>query len=526
MAPRLVQLTFAQLPQEQDGQLYWCKDCQQTNPCQGGGGGSLVTGAQGRWSCSTGGSGGSAAFPLGSDVSAASHRIEGLATDLTAGDALSRGQSSLSALAAPTTAFNLNNQKLQGLAAGGVAGDAIAFAQGNAQLKHNQLGVSVVSQSSADGSGSSVTITAPTSISNGNALVMLVTQPTTGETYTPPAGFAQIGSTFTNTAGATALAFCKTAASESGNYTISWSTSNYYNILLVNLTGTNCSQFDAASGSNGGNAGTNSTISIASFATTHENDFVLAASGQNAGSSMKPQIGAQLYAPGSNGFVVSALLDAYPPTPAISFTANGTTGALAAVAVTFAPSSTITSAPILHGSSGGQVNDLAGSFNGTINVLSATAPVAASAGLTVALGATGDGNHDDTAALQNAVDAACGMTSYAGTAMYVHNGYAKVFLPYTGPTGCYKITQPIRLFCGSLDFGSDTHTNVWGAHARLCPNFAGPALVAESPAVQNLSYATSLLTRHRQFLQHRDGRIGQHRTGAFRLARIAAGQLQ
>jgi hypothetical protein len=157
------------------------------------------------------------------------------------------------------------------------------------------------------------------------------------------------------------------------------------------------------------------------------------------------------------------------------------------------PTATITSAPILRGSSGGRVNDLAGSFNATINVQSATAPVAASA-LAVTMGATGDGHHDDTAAIQNAVDAACGMTSYAGTAMYVHNGYARVFLPYTGPTGCYKLTQPIRLFCGSLDFGSDPLVTKGDSHARLCPDFAGPALIAESGGANNLSYSTSLLS--------------------------------
>src|SRR5690349_6229817 len=52
IAPRLVSLNFAQLPHEQDGQLYWCPDCQQTNPCLGAGTGALALGSGGHFSCS------------------------------------------------------------------------------------------------------------------------------------------------------------------------------------------------------------------------------------------------------------------------------------------------------------------------------------------------------------------------------------------------------------------------------------------------------------------------------------------
>ena len=536
VAPRLVQLTFAQLPQEQDGQLYWCKDCQQTSPCQSGGNGSLVTGAQGQWSCSTGGGSGSA-FPLGSDVSAASHRIESLAADQTAGDALSRGQSSLTALTVPTAAFNMNSQKLQGLAvntatgdalsqnqskltdlaaltsaysvngqklqalgAGGVAGDAIAFAQGNAQLKHNQPGIAVASSSSGFSSSveTSQVITAPTSIASGNALVALLSPVgAAAETWgTLPAGWTQIGSNISNSSGNGAVGgiFCKTAtASEPGSYTFTWSSAAFFLGGIVQLAGTNCSQVDASGASNNSNAA-GVTVTAPALSTTHENDFVIAAGSQYGGGRVGPSLGTTIWNQTSNSNAAVGFVDAYPPTPALTFAGTAAANAMVALDVAFYPTSTITAAPILHGSSGGTVNDLAGSLNGTINVQSATVPIATSAGLTLAMGATGDGNHDDTAAIQNAVDAACGMTSYAGTAMYVHNGMARVLLPYTGATSCYKITQPIRVFCGGLDFGSDPHSNGWGQHAKLCPNFAGPAVVVESPTAQNLSYATSLVT--------------------------------
>ncbi|MGA2408763.1 MAG: hypothetical protein ABSG46_00005, partial [Candidatus Binataceae bacterium] len=138
-------------------------------------------------------------------------------------------------------------------------------------------------------------------------------------------------------------------------------------------------------------------------------------------------------------------------------------------------------------------NDLAGSFNGVINVMAPFAAVAGSPASTLALGATGDGYHDDTPALQNAVLAACGMTSLASAPMYVHNGHPRIVLPYTGPTGCYRITQPVRLYCGTVDFGSDPGANVWGGHAKICPNFAGDSLIAAAPGANNITYAAALV---------------------------------
>jgi len=44
IAPRIVSLPFAQLPAEQEGQEYWCSDCQPTKPCLGVGSGALALG--------------------------------------------------------------------------------------------------------------------------------------------------------------------------------------------------------------------------------------------------------------------------------------------------------------------------------------------------------------------------------------------------------------------------------------------------------------------------------------------------
>src|SRR5579859_731329 len=83
IAPRIASLPFGQLPTEQEGQEYWCPDCQQTNPCQGAGHGALALGSQGQWSCTSGATL-TSGFPLTLDVSAGAHRIQSLAPNSTA----------------------------------------------------------------------------------------------------------------------------------------------------------------------------------------------------------------------------------------------------------------------------------------------------------------------------------------------------------------------------------------------------------------------------------------------------------
>lgn len=48
-----INATFATLPPELDGQSLYCKDCQATVPCAGGGTGALAIGVGGQWACSS-----------------------------------------------------------------------------------------------------------------------------------------------------------------------------------------------------------------------------------------------------------------------------------------------------------------------------------------------------------------------------------------------------------------------------------------------------------------------------------------
>jgi hypothetical protein len=54
IAPQFAGLSFANLPAEPDGLLLWCKDCQATAPCNGGGAGAWAKGARGACSCAIG----------------------------------------------------------------------------------------------------------------------------------------------------------------------------------------------------------------------------------------------------------------------------------------------------------------------------------------------------------------------------------------------------------------------------------------------------------------------------------------
>jgi hypothetical protein len=206
VAPRIVSLPLAQLPTEQDGQEYWCSNCQQTNPCRGSGPGALALGSQGQWSCTSGATLPNG-FPLSTNVTAAAHRIQGLAANSTPGDALSQGQSHLNDLATATANYNmganrlqnlnagsvvgdaigygqsgaslnglnLNNNRLSGMASATVSGQAIAFAQSGAQLTTNNAAIAIVS-TSIGGSGTPLVITAPAGIVSGNALVLVAAE--------------------------------------------------------------------------------------------------------------------------------------------------------------------------------------------------------------------------------------------------------------------------------------------------------------------------------------------------------------
>ena len=84
IAPSIVTPTFANLPTEQDGMLFYCKDCRSATPCVSGGAGAWALGTRGQWAC--------AGAALEAALNANSNKISNLASATVSGDAIAFGQ--------------------------------------------------------------------------------------------------------------------------------------------------------------------------------------------------------------------------------------------------------------------------------------------------------------------------------------------------------------------------------------------------------------------------------------------------
>jgi hypothetical protein len=509
VAPRIVSLPLAQLPIEQDGQEYWCSNCQQTNPCQASGQGALALGSQGQWSCTSGASLANG-FPLSVNVSAAAHRIQSLAPNSAIGDALSQGQSHLNDLTtatanynmganrlqnltAATTAgdaigygqsgaslngLNLNNNALSGMAPGTASGQALAFAQGNAQLTSNNAAISVVSSSEAGPSATPVTITAPANIAAGRALVLVMGAGGTSPAFTLPTGFSTVR-TDTGTGSSqnwSQVVGCKTATgSEPGSYSISFTGGASSGTgAILQLSNTDCAHLDANSG-----GFVNSALSyvIPLLTATQTNEYVLAA-GSNACADVPGINTGQVFVSNATygrlamaGYLQAAPGSSLSPVLGPLSSTDCAPSTMAGAQLAFIPNSTVQAAPLVTNQVGAQIQSLTASVNNVLNVM---APP---------YHALGDGNTDDTVAIQTAIDNSFGYSANPSGAVRP-SAARTVYLPV--PPVCYMHSKPLRIFGATLEFKGDTGT-------ALCQNYTGDAIIQNGWGSGNLPYAAALV---------------------------------
>jgi hypothetical protein len=132
------------------------------------------------------------------------------------------------------------------------------------------------------GAGTTLTITAPASIVNGNALVIFIAiSGANSETVTFPAGFTQLGTTLSSVGSAKmqAAVGCKVANAESGNYIVNWNNNTNTAVAwMVNLLSTSCATDGIGTAS--GNA---STLTATTFTPAIANDLFLVLSAQSSG---------------------------------------------------------------------------------------------------------------------------------------------------------------------------------------------------------------------------------------------------
>lgn len=406
--------------------------------------------------------------PMTGNLDFHNHKGINLAPDTTTGDILSRGQSPLNSLAAPTGDYGMASHDLTGLRAGGAAGEGMAWGQLNGQLQNRQPGATVVSNTTSGwntGGATSITGNAPASIVAGNALLVTLgwfTNP--GAMGTLQTGWSTIGSLYHDASNSTYIeSFCKIATnSEPASYTFSWTNSAFEAGGIVQVSNIASCTPDAVS--NGSIDGGNQLATAPALTVTNTNDFVYAADRADGCSSCT--IALPMVAIWSNGGTASGSYVA-PISPSRAISVSNPTGSVLITIAQYAlpQTQTITGPPALQGSAGNVMQDLTANTNRVINV--AAPPY----------NAVCDNVTDDAAAIQTALNTGFDV-SLPGTS------FANVVSGGPNNAGAQTLCRTsVPLVDGSLMgrdfFGTGELTS------GLFPSFGqGPAIIEANPTTE------------------------------------------
>jgi hypothetical protein len=502
IAPRLVGLPFAQLPAEQDGQLYWCQDCTQTTPCSAGGTGAMALGAHGQWACEAGSGSGSPVGPAGNDLGGSYPNPS--VNSVLNGKTPVTTQNGINSLAPATASYSMNGQTLTGLAAASGSGQPISYGQSGAQLSglslsgmplsnlgaaaasgqalsYDQSGAqlapsqmpALVASSTAQHSGANLTIPTPAGVAAGSDVEFAVVSYQDGGTVTSPSGWINIRIDCAGT-DCQRIDYHVVGASEPSNYTWTCSSGpNQFNGGIADIRNVNtASPVDTSAGVNT----VASTVSVPSLAPGSSGELALIAisGGANLYITTPPNGLKSLWSldqAGNWGALVETFPQFNPNGIALSAqygSAQGNTFNASEVlikgaagppaAITIAGSSA--SVRSLRGGASDGSNTIDGyNINGVYNA--------------VAFGATGDASADSSSAVQNAINAAC------AAANTVPGGTTTVPSVYL-PAGQYLFLKPVVVQCstGMRIYGDGMNATAVIQKTNALATSYGPVFVA------------------------------------------------
>lgn len=204
------------------------------------------------------------------------------------------------------------------------------------------------------GAVTTITLTPPASIVNGNVLVAVISiMGQSAETWTPPSGWTQIGSNVSSGAATKLLTavFGKVAASESGNYVWSWNNASVLRAtgVILQLTGTSLTTDGIGTAT--GNA---QTVTVSATSTTKANDLLLlVGQGKYDTATTRPVVPVNwTQQVATQGMFIGTLPNGYGAAPATTYAAysvavpnTGVTNDLVGMVIAFS-GSTVSSIPV------------------------------------------------------------------------------------------------------------------------------------------------------------------------------------